>query len=448
MREWDRTLNARRDALIGFGTLSLGTVPAETAVRLTPDPRHLTATEVLFRTREAERAMAADRSYRDRVIDEMHRIAAASPEQPPSLLETYNAALARIQGLVPGVDMANGPDRTVLNGRLVGFEADQIIFDEVNGIPHEMVEKLTKPAPDPRLAAEKLLRSVLPDDLYIALAATGQCIAKGKTHEYTLAKGKKTICKKAPGLGVGSGKAFSCCIGLEDQQAPDTDRIVAEYLLIINDEKQYLETANLTEMYVPANYRPPQWDYVDIQARAPYIPYNPADPPPTRVRDAVLGRAPEPWAPEGRRPTHGTDRVRYDRNTQRHAMICHELFRLVFEAEWLNHPFPNIEADRWRGMGERMLIHTEFTDDIRVNEDFTLEEIRERYLRPMAASLQRQLDPMHVNILGFLPVVLPRDAEAASEVHFDNKHLAMIRRFDVRHGRFETSAYISFVVPR
>ncbi len=439
MREWDRNLNARRDALIGFGTLSLGTVPAEMAVRLTPDPDPpRSGTEIEFRRREAERAMVAELNWRRRC----------------------DAASARMRAIGEmGVDMANGLDRTVLNGRLVGFEADQIIFDEVNGIPHEMVEKLTKPAPDPRLAAEKLLRSVLPDDLYIALAATGQCIAKGKTHEYTLAKGKKTICKKAPGLGVGSGKAFSCCIGLEDQQAPDTDRIVAEYLLIINDEKQYLETANLTEVYVSPHYRPPQWSDQDIQARPaayrPYIQYNPADPPPTRVRDAVLGRAPEPWAPEGRRPIHGTDRVRYDRAVGRHLLICQELFRLgqelfrlVFEAEWLNHPFPNIENDRWRGMGERMLIHADFTDDIRVNEDFTLEEIRERYLRPMAASLQRQLDPMHVNILGFLPVVLPRDAEAASEVHFDNKHLAMIRRFDVRHGRFETSAYISFVVPR
>ena len=98
--------------------------------------------------------------------------------------------------------------------------------------------------PDPRLAAEKLLRSVLPEDLCISLSAIDECEVQGKKHCYKIFKGQKTHC-------IQGDRTFSCCIELSDTSAPDTDRIIAEYLLITNDEDEYLKTANLTEITRP-----------------------------------------------------------------------------------------------------------------------------------------------------------------------------------------------------
>lgn len=100
--------------------------------------------------------------------------------------------------------------------------------------------------PDPRLAAEKLLRSVLPEDLCISMSAIGECEVQGKRHRYKLFKLRKTHCYQGD-------KTFSCCIELSDTKAPDTDRIIAEYLLILNDEDEYLRTANLTQISVALN---------------------------------------------------------------------------------------------------------------------------------------------------------------------------------------------------
>lgn len=96
---------------------------------------------------------------------------------------------------------------------------------------------------DPKIAAEKLLRRVLPEELHVSLGALGYCDVPGKTHKsYRIFKNQKTHVTDK------QGNVYSSCIHLTDTEAPDTDRIVAEYLLIINDEAKYLDTANLTQI--------------------------------------------------------------------------------------------------------------------------------------------------------------------------------------------------------
>ncbi len=93
----------------------------------------------------------------------------------------------------------------------------------------------------PKIVAEKLLRRVLPEDLCICLAAMAYCDVQGKRYRYRLRKDAKTICFQGE-------QEYSCCIDLVGNH-PDTDRIIAEYLLIKNDERKYLATANLTQVY-------------------------------------------------------------------------------------------------------------------------------------------------------------------------------------------------------
>lgn len=97
---------------------------------------------------------------------------------------------------------------------------------------------------NPKIAAERLLRSVLPEDLCVSLSAINECEVQGKKHRYKIFKGQKTHCFQGD-------KTFSCCIQLSDPAAPDTDRIIAEFLLIKNNEEEYLKTANLTQIGGP-----------------------------------------------------------------------------------------------------------------------------------------------------------------------------------------------------
>src|SRR3990167_229467 len=99
---------------------------------------------------------------------------------------------------------------------------------------------------DPRIVAETLLRSVLPEDLCISLSAINQCEVQGNKHRYRMFKNQKTWCFQGD-------KTFSCCIQPSLEGLPDTDRIIAEYLLLTNDEEEYLKTANLTLISVPRN---------------------------------------------------------------------------------------------------------------------------------------------------------------------------------------------------
>lgn len=108
-----------------------------------------------------------------------------------------------------------------------------------------MLRKAEGPIPDdPKTNAERLLMEVLPADCYIALAAHGSFTVDAKRNRYRLFKGRKT---ELEGLAM-AGPKWSACIHPSDTECPDADRIVAEYLMIRNDEEQYLKIANLTEI--------------------------------------------------------------------------------------------------------------------------------------------------------------------------------------------------------
>ena len=123
--------------------------------------------------------------------------------------------------------------------------------------------------PDPRIAAESLLFSILPREMYIELAAVDKCTWRSEVSEniYTLSKKNKTVVVKK------DGSKWSACIAPEplemlragefpfteftvyraayftaSQPLPTADRVAAEYLLLINDEPRYLTTANLTQI--------------------------------------------------------------------------------------------------------------------------------------------------------------------------------------------------------
>lgn len=108
---------------------------------------------------------------------------------------------------------------------------------------------MPSPSNDPKVVAERLLKSVLPEELYIQLAATGSFSCSIGPNEYTFFREKKTHVKK-------NDRTYSCCIDIEDPARPDADRIVAEYLLVLNDEKKYLDTANLTCIEGPRDRGP------------------------------------------------------------------------------------------------------------------------------------------------------------------------------------------------
>ncbi len=107
------------------------------------------------------------------------------------------------------------------------------------------------PTINPKLVAERLMQKVLPEDVYLSMSALqyadvpGQLMVHdtGKPRMYRLFRGGRKTEITDP-----NGHVWSACIYLPGQQ-PDTDRIVAEYLLIVNDEAEYLETANLTVIH-------------------------------------------------------------------------------------------------------------------------------------------------------------------------------------------------------
>lgn len=104
------------------------------------------------------------------------------------------------------------------------------------------------------LTAERLLQRVLPEELYLRLNALGwfeyytplHLITVGRVCRFVLSRRKKTL------LHNTSGESWSCCIEpAGGVQVPDQDRLVAEYLLLVNDPEKYLRTANLTQVGWP-----------------------------------------------------------------------------------------------------------------------------------------------------------------------------------------------------
>lgn len=128
--------------------------------------------------------------------------------------------------------------------------------------------------------AERLLAEVLPKELYIELNATLKFTILSKLTKaicvtslyslsdrliplkYELSRRYKTH------IHCSDGSIYAACIAPDSHgPVPEADRLVAEYLLLVNDERKYLETANLslvrTGGEVPV-VRPPGYRPIEI----------------------------------------------------------------------------------------------------------------------------------------------------------------------------------------
>lgn len=97
----------------------------------------------------------------------------------------------------------------------------------------------------PEAQAERLLWEVLPKDLYFHYAAFGWFSIPVNGRKYYLYKNIKTQSVDQDGTHL------SWCIH-SSRKVPDQDRLVSEYLLLTNNEAEYLRTANGTVVGEPA----------------------------------------------------------------------------------------------------------------------------------------------------------------------------------------------------
>lgn len=93
--------------------------------------------------------------------------------------------------------------------------------------------------------AEQLLEDTIPEDEYRHLVEPDfpenrYIQVTGKSWIYRIRRRFQTLvcCEK--------GTHGTACLQLTDRHAPDQDRIVAEYILLKNNESYYLKTANIT----------------------------------------------------------------------------------------------------------------------------------------------------------------------------------------------------------
>lgn len=136
--------------------------------------------------------------------------------------------------------------------------------------PADPENRSEPPSPTHLVNAERLLAEVLPKELYIELNATHALTLQSKLSvavyklsdkiqpvSYSLSRRDKTYiyCK--------NGSIYSACISPDSHgPVPEADRLVAEYLLLVNDEERYLMTANLSlikpdmQIVRPPGYRP------------------------------------------------------------------------------------------------------------------------------------------------------------------------------------------------
>jgi hypothetical protein len=272
--------------------------------------------------------------------------------------------------------------------------------------------------PDPRLAAEKLLRSVLPEDLCVSLSAINECEVQGKKHRYKIFKGQKTHC-------IQGDKTFSCCIGLEDTQAPDTDRIVAEYLLIKNNEEEYLKTANLTQIAGPRDVRSGaaireadenDWVHRNVLAAWPLL----------RFGDTVHVRYPD----------------RYDQL----QIVAQECFRLLFgQPPFSERRYPELRMEEILGRFDRQVYSAEI-DQMVLQRGLPNDEMR-RYLMPAVEQLRDLLAPERVNIIGFWRYGVGDTGEGRI-VSNDGKMLTLLRGYDPIHNLQCIRLCVEVITPR
>lgn len=285
-------------------------------------------------------------------------------------------------------------------------------------------KKLEEKPPDPRLAAERLIRTVLPEELSVSLSAIGEFEYQAKQHRYKLFKGKKTHCFQ-------DEKTFSCCIGLSDTQAPDADRIVAEWLLLKNDEPKYLATANLTQIAgpMPAPAIRPDHGIGGMYRRNVLGDWGawPAAPYPGRIGNTIQARYPE----------------RY-RESSIYRAIAQECFRMLFVRAPFDRPYPEMRLEDWQGRYEQRIHQIEMDPDFEFHPP---EELRQRILRPAIEELRQRLSPERMNISGFFQVG-PGGADAYEHVHIDGKHLSLARHFDVVDYRHRIALLVGVIIPR
>ncbi len=283
--------------------------------------------------------------------------------------------------------------------------------------------------PDPRLAAEKLLRSVLPEDLCISLSAIGECEVQGKKYRYRIFKGKKTHCFQGD-------KTFSCCIELSDSQAPDTDRIIAEYLLIKNNEDEYLKTANLTQIAGPQEglrgrdigaIANDEGHAIDAMRYA--MGYGRA-----WIRENTLGQ----WPPIG-----ATIRVRRPPRYELNGTTTPP--RMIIEGILMNlRNDDRMRGRRWPVLAENEQhqrgLHREFLhiglpiDDADLTRSF--DELNSRVLRRTADQLARTIAD-RPNIVAFFQVPAEQGFEARHLDYDTGIDISYVRRLDVREYRVD-----------
>lgn len=266
---------------------------------------------------------------------------------------------------------------------------------------------------DPRLKAEKLLTEVLPEPLYLSLAATGEFHYQSPLYLYTFSRKKNTLLENCEGT-------WSACIHPEDTSIPRSDRIVAEYLLAKSDEGQYLKIANLTKIDSPAM---PGFYFAREGGRIGDT-INIRRPPPYRM-DALFGHALlRPEAAVAIQPR---------RNRVSAAIIGAELLRLLCQQPPLNRPYPEPEEFHFERPGQR-LIHIETGAEFMERDTaLTAVQFSERVLMPVATRLSTLAYAVPF-LVGFARIPLP-DREDCGQVRVDGKSVNFSIEYDVRTDR-------------
>lgn len=292
--------------------------------------------------------------------------------------------------------------------------------------PREEKPKL----PDPRIAAERLLRTVLPDDLCVSLSAINQCEVTGKSgFTYTLKKGGKTHCKKL------DGAVYSCCIEFAPgEKKPDVDRIVAEYMLITSDEQEYLKTANLSRIstdrypdFMGPAYRPSSQAFWTNQRPAADSVWTGYDP----------GRDPHAHIP---RPAQ----IRTQAETVAQS-ICDEMWRFTFETDqFRGRRFPVLNHRQIEGQHRIEIVSAEANFETYASPAY----VRDLCLRPAAQLLQREMSVARMTIVGFTENIARGSAHSTVSSH-DGKSIVMAQALDLRSNQMLTRFMVGCVtVPR
>lgn len=262
----------------------------------------------------------------------------------------------------------------------------------------------------PKIAAEKLLRSVLPEDLCVSLSALNECEVQGKKYRYKIFKGQKTHCFQGD-------KTFSCCIHLSDANAPDTDRIVAEFLLIRNDEEQYLKIANLTQISGP---RAQCTEADGLAFRREQFAYTQA-----RIGDTITVRRPPRYAVNNGRVL----------NIQTILMVLLDV--IVHHERMSGLRFPVIPEHDWFPGMTVLSVNVDY--DIEAT-DLSVDDFRARYLQEAAERIVEMiLQPGQV-VRGFYELPIPGGLDMGGRVRDPQIGvcLRMTRAYDIRRETYPT----------